>query len=61
MVSKQFTVLSMLMPVAMSIGVLISIFAYKHSQYSLSIVTIISIALLIIIVFYTYGNARKRA
>lgn len=59
MVSKQFTVLSMLAPVAMSLGVLIAIFAYKNSQLMLSLITIISIALLIIIVFYVYGNTRK--
>jgi hypothetical protein len=60
MVSKQFTVLSMLMPVAMSIGTLVSIYVYKNSQQSLAVVPIAGSALLIILLFYTYGKNRKK-
>lgn len=60
MVSKQFTTLSMLMPVAMSLGTLISIYAYKNAQQSLAIVPVTGSALLIILLFYTYGKNRKK-
>ncbi len=60
MVSKQFTTLSMLMPVAMSLGTLIAVYAYKNSQQSLGIVILAGIALLIILLFYTYGRSKKK-
>ncbi len=60
MVSKQFTTLSMLMPLAMSLGTLVSIYIYKNSQQSLAIVPVAGSALLIIILFYTYGRTRKK-
>jgi hypothetical protein len=60
MVTKQFTTLSMLMPVAMSIGTLISVYAYKNSYQSLALVTMAGTALLIIVLFYTYGKSRKK-
>ncbi len=60
MVSKQFTTLSMLMPVAMSLGTLISVYAFKNSQQSLGIVILAGIALLIILLFYTYGKSKKK-
>jgi len=50
----------MLMPVAMSIGILISIYAYKNSQQGLAIVTLGGSALLIILLFYTYGKTKKK-
>lgn len=59
MVSKQFTVLSMLMPVAMSIGTLVSIYVYKNSRQNLAIVPIAGSAFLIILLFYTYGRTRR--
>ncbi|MFA4934456.1 MAG: hypothetical protein WAW23_01605 [Candidatus Methanoperedens sp.] len=60
MVSKEFTTLSMLMPVAMSLGTLISIYAYKNSQQGLAIVSIAGSALLTILLFYTYGRKKKK-
>lgn len=60
MVSKQFTTLSMLMPVAMSIGTLISVYSYRFSKQSLAIVPVICSALLVILLFYTYGKTRKK-
>lgn len=60
MVSKEFTTLSMLMPVAMSIGTLISIFVYKNSQQNLAIIPIAGSALLIILLLYTYGKSKRK-
>lgn len=60
MVSKQFTTLSMLMPLAMSLGTLISVYAYKNSQQGLAMVSVAGSALLIIILFYTYGRTRRK-
>ena len=60
MVSKQFTTLSMLMPVAMSVGTLISVYAYKNSYQSLAMVAIAGSALLIILLFYTYGKSKSK-
>ncbi len=60
MVSKEFTTLSMLMPVAMSIGTLISIYAYKNSYQSLALVTIGGSSLLIILLLYTYGRSKRK-
>ncbi len=60
MVSKEFTALSMLMPVAMSVGTLISVFVYKNSQQNLAIIPIAGSALLIILLFYTYARRRER-
>lgn len=61
MVSRQFTTLSLLMPVAMSIGTLMAIYAYKASQQGLSIVIIVGIVLLSYILFYTYGKSKRRS
>ncbi len=44
----------MLMPVAMSLGTLISIYVYKNSQQSLAIVPIAGSALLIMLLLYAY-------
>ncbi len=60
MVSKQFTLLSMLMPIAMSLGTLISIYAYKSSHQGLAIVTIVSSTILFIMLFYIYGRKKRR-
>jgi len=60
MVSKQFTTLSMLMPVAMSIGTLISVYAYKNSYRSLALVTIAGTSLLVLLLFYTYGKSKRK-
>ncbi|VVB89506.1 Uncharacterised protein [uncultured archaeon] len=60
MVSNQFTMLSMLMPLAMSLGTLISIYAYKNSYQGLAIVTIVSSAALFILLFYTYGKTKRK-
>lgn len=60
MVSKQFTTLSMLMPVAMSIGTLISVYSYRFSQQSLAIVPVVCSALLVILLLYTYGKNKKK-
>ncbi|GFO97196.1 hypothetical protein ig2599ANME_1396 [groundwater metagenome] len=60
MVSKQFSALSILMPVAMSIGTLIAVYAYRNSQQTLAMVAIISSALLMILLFYTYDRSRKK-
>jgi len=60
MVSKQFTTLSMLMPVAMSIGTLISVYSYRFAKQSLAIVPVICSALLVILLLYTYGKTRKK-
>lgn len=58
MVSRELTTLSMLMPVAMSLGTLISIYAYKNSQQGLAFVSIAGSALLTILLFYTYGRRK---
>lgn len=60
MVSKEFTILSMLMPVAMSLGTLISIYAYKSSHQAMALVTIAASALLIMLLFYTYGKGKRK-
>lgn len=60
MVSKQFTTLSVLMPVAMSIGVLISIYAYKNSQQDVAIIAIVGSAFLVTMLFFTYGRIKKK-
>lgn len=60
MVSKEFTTLSMLMPVAMSVGTLVSIYIYKNSQQNLAIIPIVGSAFLIIILFYVYGRTKKK-
>ncbi len=60
MVSKEFTTLSMLMPLAMSLGTLVSIYIYKNSQQNMAIVPIAGSAFLIIILFYTYGRNKKK-
>lgn len=60
MVSKQFTLLSMLMPVAMSIGTLISIYVSKNYGLNIAIVPIAGSALLVILLFYTFARARKK-
>lgn len=50
----------MLMPVAMSIGTLISIYVSKNYQPYLAIVPIAGSALLIILLLYTFARARKK-
>lgn len=50
----------MLMPIAMSVGTLISVYAFKNSQQSLGIVILAGVALLIILLFYTYGRSKKK-
>jgi hypothetical protein len=59
MVSKEFTTLSLLMPVAMTAGTLISIYVYKNYQQSLAMVPIVASAFLTILLFYTYGKTRR--
>jgi uncharacterized integral membrane protein len=60
MVSKQYTKLALLLPIAMITGTVISIYAYKQSQQGISVVMIIGSLLLIILLFYLYGNTRKK-
>ncbi len=61
MVSKQYTKLAMMLPVAMIIGTLISIYAYKQSQMGISIVIIVCMSLLIVLLFYVYGTSKKKS
>ncbi len=60
MVSKQYTKLALLMPIAMISGTMISIYAYKQSQQAISIVMAAGSLLLIFLLFYVYGNTRKK-
>lgn len=60
MVSKQFTALSMLMPLAMSMGTLISIYVSRNYEMNLAVVPVAGSALLIILLFYTFARARKK-
>ncbi len=60
MVSKQFTTLSMLMPVAMAMGTLISIFVYKNSQQNLAIIPIVGSAVLTALLFNMYEKNKKK-
>ncbi len=48
------------MPVAMSIGTLISVYAYKNSHQSLALVIIGGSALLILLLFLTYGKSKRK-
>ncbi len=59
MVSKQYTILSILMPVAMTIGTLVSIYAFKQSQMGLTAVIAVGSMLLIILLFHTYRKTKK--
>ncbi len=60
MVSKQFTILSMLMPLAMSLGTLISIYVYKNFQQNLAIIPIAGSTILITLLFYMYGRTKRK-
>ncbi len=60
MVSKQFTTLSMLMPIAMALGTLISVYVYKNSQQTLAIVPIVGSAVLIALLFNMNERSKKR-
>lgn len=60
MVSRQYTKLAMLLPLAMIIGTFISIYAYKQSQQGISIVIIVGMVLLIVLLFHVYGTTKKK-
>lgn len=50
MVSKQYTILSILLPIAMIIGTSLSIYAYQHSDKLLIFMTYF-FGLLVVIIF----------
>jgi len=60
MVSKQYTRLAMLMPLAMIIGTFISIYAYKYSQQGPSIVIAVGIVILLPLLFYSYRTSKGK-
>ncbi len=60
MVSKQFTALSLLMPVAMAMGTLISIYVYKNSQQNLAIVPIVGSVVLIALLYNLNEKTKKK-
>lgn len=61
MVSKQLTTLSFLIPIAMSIGTLISIYAYNSSRYGLSMIMIVGMVGLSYLLFNTYAKSKSRS
>lgn len=60
MVSNHFINLSSFIPVAMSIGTLAAIYAYKTSQQGISVIIIAGMVLLTYILFNTYGKSKRR-
>jgi hypothetical protein len=62
MVSKQFTTLSMLLPIAMIIGTSLTIYAYQHSNELLAIMLyffgFLVVIILIILAFRTSKKSR---
>jgi hypothetical protein len=61
MVSKQFTMLSMLLPVAMVIGSSTTIYTYKHSYDLVTFISyILGFSMVIIFLIVTLVNNKKR-
>ena len=58
MVSKQYTNLALLLPVAMIIGNVISIYIIKNSAHGSSFVIVIGSLLLIVLLFFVYKNMK---